>query len=145
MCAPVLWQPCRAHSRSPARLTTGPAQTLSVRYFKPEEALELPVHEELAAPGRSYSPGDHTLPWREADFTFSPGRDNSSNTHGDPNPRLPSFYTNVYETIRGDAQPVVKMEETRELMRVLEECRTQAMGPERNRRGTVGAVGGAKL
>ena len=68
MCVPVLWQP----RRGPARLTTGPAQTLSVRYFKPEEALELPVHEELAAPGRSYSPGDHTLPWREAGFTFRP-------------------------------------------------------------------------
>ena len=103
-----------------------------LKYYVPATAPKLPVETGLAAPGRSYTPGDHTLDWREETLQFVSDE------------KLPDFYANVHSVVVGDgvqAAPLVKMEETRELMRVLEECRQTAMRPSLNRPGGIGRVG----
>jgi hypothetical protein len=108
-----------------------------LRYFDPAAALDLPVETELAAPERSYTPGNHTLEWTEETLEFIDGESGE----------LPDFYANVFSVISGDGAPagaggpLVKMAETRELMRVLEECQRVAMDPNVNRVGGVGRVG----
>lgn len=79
-----------------------------VKYYAPDEASPLEVIEG-AAPGRSYDNKDR-LPWQEKEFSITPDKKQD-------------FYANVYDAIINDAQPFVHIEESRELMRVLDLCR----------------------
>ena len=79
-----------------------------VKYYNPAEAPPLEVIEG-AAPGRSYDNQDR-LPWQEKDFPITKDKQHD-------------FYANVYDAILNAAEPYVHIEESRELMRVLDLCR----------------------
>jgi len=79
-----------------------------VKYYNPDEASPLEIVEG-AAPGRSYDNQDR-LPWQEKDFPIT--KDKQCD-----------FYANVYDAIVNNAEPYVRIEESRELMRVLDLCR----------------------
>ena len=82
-----------------------------LRYYDPAEAPKLEVVEG-AAPGRRYDSGEE-LPWQEEDILI------------DPNGQL-NFYQNIHDVITKGAEPHIKIEESRELMRVLELCRKRS-------------------
>ncbi len=82
-----------------------------VRYYDPAEAPSLNVIEG-AAPDRSYDNRDR-LPWREKDFPIT--RDKQRD-----------FYANIYDAIANHAAPYIRIEESRELMRVMDLCRESA-------------------
>lgn len=82
-----------------------------VKYYIPEEASPLEVIEG-AAPGRSYDNQDR-LPWKEKDFPITKDKQRD-------------FYANVYDCLVNNAAPYVRIEESRELMRVLDRCRETA-------------------
>ena len=82
-----------------------------IRYYDPDQAPELEVFEG-AAPGRSYDNRDR-LPWREKTVAIRP------ETQLD-------FYANIYQTIARNAEPHIKTHESRELIRVIEQCRRRA-------------------
>jgi scyllo-inositol 2-dehydrogenase (NADP+) len=79
-----------------------------VKYYNPSEAAPLEIVEG-AAPGRSYDNQDR-LPWQEKDFPITQDKQRD-------------FYANVYDAIVNNAEPYVQIEESRELMRVLDLCR----------------------
>ena len=83
-----------------------------IRYFNPNQAPDLKVFDG-AAPGRTYDNKDR-LPWQEKTVTIRP------ETQLD-------FYTNIYQTLTRNAQPHVKAGESRELIRVIEQCRKRAV------------------
>ncbi len=83
-----------------------------IRYYNPEQAPELKVFDG-AAPGRSYDNKDR-LPWREETVPIR------SEAQLD-------FYANIHETLTGSAEPHVKTRESRELIRVIEQCRKRAV------------------
>lgn len=82
-----------------------------VKYYDPAQAPPLTVIEG-AAPGRSYDNQDR-LPWQERDFPITPDK-------------LLNFYANIYDVIVNGAKPIIPIEESRELMRVLDLCRQSA-------------------
>lgn len=82
-----------------------------IRYYDPEQAPELRVLEG-AAPGRSYDNRDR-LPWREETVPIR------SEAQLD-------FYANVHETLTRNAEPHIKTHESRELIRVIEQCRKRS-------------------
>lgn len=82
-----------------------------LKYFDPAEAPPLTVVEG-AAPGRSYDSGDR-LPWREQEVPILPEKQLD-------------FYQNVYEVLTRNATPHIRVEESRELMRIIELCRRRA-------------------
>ena len=82
-----------------------------VRYFRQEELADIAVDESLAAPARRYASGE-TIPWREAIFPLA-----------DFQPI--DFYRKCYDYFALDGEPFVPIAESRELMRVLEVCRSQ--------------------
>jgi scyllo-inositol 2-dehydrogenase (NADP+) len=84
-------------------------QSWRVRFFNPEELAERTTQEGLSAEGRQYVIED-TIPWQEADFPLS---------EYDP----VDFYQRCYEYFACDKDPFVPIAETREVMRVLDECR----------------------
>ena len=86
--------------------------TFHIRYYDPEQAPELEVFEG-AAPGRSYDNKDR-LPWREETVPIRSVA------------RL-DFYANVHETLTGNAAPHIETHESRELIRVIEQCRKRAV------------------
>jgi predicted dehydrogenase len=79
-----------------------------VKYYDPAKAPPLEVIEG-AAPGRSYDNQDR-LPWQEKDFPIAKGK-------------ALDFYDNVYDVIVNGAKPHIRIEESREVMRVLDLCR----------------------
>ena len=79
-----------------------------VRYYDPTEAPPLNIVEG-AAPERSYDNWDR-LPWREEDIPIT--RDKQRD-----------FYANIHDVIVNNATPYIRIEESRELMRVMELCR----------------------
>ncbi len=83
-----------------------------VRYFKEEELPKMELVEDMAAPGRKY---DNTgaIPWREEIVPISWEK------------RI-NFYDKCYEFYALDSEPFVPLEHSREVMRVLEECRKDA-------------------
>ncbi len=83
-----------------------------IRYYDPDRAPELEVFDG-AAPGRSYDNRDR-LPWQEKTVAIR------------PDAQL-DFYTNIYETFARNAEPHVKTHESRELIRVIEQCRKRAV------------------
>ena len=82
-----------------------------IRYYDPDRAPELKVFDG-AAPGRSYDNRDR-LPWREKTVPIR------------PEAQL-DFYANIYETFTRNAEPHIKTHESRELIRVIEQCRKRA-------------------
>jgi len=87
-------------------------KTWKVRYYLPEELPELAPQEGLAAEGRIYKIGQD-IPWRDETFPLSDF------------PEI-SFYQKCYEYFALDRDPFVSLDETRELMRVLEQARLDA-------------------
>ena len=84
-----------------------------VRYYLPEEVETPAVQTGLAAEGREYPPGQETVPWREETVPvsdFAPVR----------------YYDLCYEYFAENKAPFVPMADSRELIRVLEECRRDA-------------------
>jgi len=83
-----------------------------VRYYKEEEAPNLELKDQLAAQGRSYSNFD-SIQWYEEEIDIS-----------DFKPI--DFYDKCYEYYALDGQPFVPVEQTLEVMRVINECRMDA-------------------
>jgi scyllo-inositol 2-dehydrogenase (NADP+) len=82
-----------------------------VRYFDPEKLSDLPIQESLAADGRKYP--SEEIPWQEASYEMSDFK------------RI-SFYDRCHDYFSGDHAPFVPIEETREVMRVMDVCRKDA-------------------
>jgi len=82
-----------------------------IRYYDPSQASPLEIVEG-AAPGRSYDNQDR-LPWQEKDFPITKDKQRD-------------FYANIYGVITNTAKPYIRIEESRELMRVLSLCRQSA-------------------
>jgi len=85
-----------------------------VRYFREGELPEMAAQVGLAARGRRY-PSDPPIPWQEASFEFA-----------DFEPV--DFYERCYAFYALGEPPFVPVAETREVMRVLYECRQSAAG-----------------
>ena len=88
------------------------AKAWRARYFRAEELATIDPVDVLAAPGRKYGSGE-TIPWREETFSledYVPIR----------------FYDRCQEFFALDKAPFVPLEESRELMRVLDACRRDA-------------------
>lgn len=92
------------------------AKTWRVRYFRPEELERVAPVETLAAPGRRYGSGE-TIPWREESVSL------------EAYPSA-SFYDRCYDHFARDMAAFVPLDESRELMRVLELCRRDAEAEE---------------
>jgi predicted dehydrogenase len=86
-------------------------QVLHLRYFDPEKLTELTLSENLAAPNRRYGTGE-TIPWQEKNISVG-------------NYQPIDFYQKCYEYFAENTPPVIPIEETREVMRVLGVCRRQ--------------------
>ena len=82
-----------------------------LRYYDPQKAPVLDVVDG-AAPNRSYENNDQ-LPWVKERRLIA------------DHPQL-DFYQNVFEVIREGAEPHIKIEESRELMRIAEVCRRRS-------------------
>ena len=90
-------------------------QAWRVRYYHPEALGKGITHEELVAPQRKYGNIDEVIPWEEAVFPLA-----------DYAPV--NYYEKCYEFYALGAEPFVPIDETRELMRVLDACRGDAAG-----------------
>ncbi|MDA0746660.1 MAG: Gfo/Idh/MocA family oxidoreductase [bacterium] len=86
-------------------------RAFKIQYYDPAEAPPLEVTEG-AAPGRSYDNQDR-LPWQEKEIPI------------DPEKQL-DFYANLYDVLTQNAKPYIPSEDSRELMRILEQCRKSA-------------------
>ena len=84
------------------------------RYFRPEELEDVKVQEGLAALNRKYGSGEN-IPWREESFPLSDFQQLN-------------YYDKCYEYYALDNPPFVPVSETREVMRVLHECRRDSSG-----------------
>lgn len=87
-------------------------QVFHLRYYIESELGELHLNTELASAGRRYDNLDR-IPWREAQVAVADF------------PRL-DFYDKVYEYFGKGEKPFVPIQETREVMRVIRECRKYA-------------------
>ncbi len=83
-----------------------------LKYFREEELEEVSLDEGLAAPGRSYQSGE-TIPWKEEEITIDPER------------RI-DFYDRCYAYFAEGEEPFVPVDQTREVMRVIDVCRREA-------------------
>ena len=81
-----------------------------VRFYREEALGEGIVHEELAAPQRRYDNVDETIPWEEQVVPVAEYA-------------AVDYYEQCYRYYALDEAPYVPVEETREVMRVLEMCR----------------------
>jgi hypothetical protein len=84
----------------------------NVKYYDPAELEDVAIQDALAAPGRSYTSGE-VIPWQET--TVRVDEFTSVN-----------FYDKCYEFFAQDGEPYVTIDQSRELMRVLEACRKDA-------------------
>jgi len=87
-------------------------QAWRVRYVRPDELGPIELHEELAAPERRYGSGE-VIPWREAVVSVSDFE-------------AIDYYQKCYAYYALGEAPFVPVEETREVMRVLDACRRSA-------------------
>ena len=80
-----------------------------IRYFDEKDLGEIPVWHELAAPNRKYNVGE-TIPWKNTSVSVLDyqGID---------------YYQKCYDYFALGKEPFVPVDETRELMRVIEACR----------------------
>ncbi len=81
---------------------------LLVKYLKPEELPKVELQSGLSAKGRTYSP-DKTLPWHEEHVPITADK-------------AVDFYDKCYEYFALDKEPFVPLEETVELMKIIEKC-----------------------
>ena len=96
---------------SPTTSCTGHTESSwKVRYV--EELGEGELHEELAAPNRSYDSGE-VIDWQEKIVPF---------TDFEPI----NYYDKCYEYYAEGAKPFVPIEKTREIMQLLESCRASS-------------------
>lgn len=84
-------------------------RAFSVKYYNNDDLKNLELKTELAAEDRSYGNNDE-IPWRETQVLLS---DFSSI----------DYYDRCYEYYAEDKEPYVPIEQTREVMRVIETCR----------------------
>ncbi|MBM3212023.1 hypothetical protein FJZ33_07380 [Candidatus Poribacteria bacterium] len=83
-----------------------------VRFLQPEELERIDIQEGLAAEKRRYGSGEKIV-WHEKTFQIS-------------DYQAIDFYQKCYEYFALDGKPFVPIEETREVMRVLDACRKSA-------------------
>jgi hypothetical protein len=85
-----------------------------VKYYRKEDLENIQIQEGLAAHERKYDPNEEII-WREESF--------------DPKDfETLDFYDKCHEYFALGKEPFVPISETRELMRVLDECRKNAKG-----------------
>lgn len=84
----------------------------NVKYYDPDQLEDVAIQDALAAPGRSYTSGE-VIPWQETTVNVS-----------DYQPV--NYYDRCHEYFAQDKAPYVSIDQSRELMRVLEECRKDA-------------------
>jgi scyllo-inositol 2-dehydrogenase (NADP+) len=80
-----------------------------VAYFDPNELENKTAQTTLAAENRKYDSGE-IIPWREKKIPV-------------PADKQVDFYRNCYDYFALDKQPFVPVEQTREVMRVIDTCR----------------------
>jgi scyllo-inositol 2-dehydrogenase (NADP+) len=80
-----------------------------IKYYREEELVELTLNEELAAPGRLYQDPKGKIPWNEQVIDIS------------TLPKM-NFYDKCYEYFALGKEPLVPVNHTREVMRVMAEC-----------------------
>jgi len=85
-----------------------------VRYFNEDGPGELSLQTELAANQRAYDNSDDLL-WHEEKIPI-------------PTAKPDGFYDKCYEYYALDKEPFVRISETREVMRIINECRKDAEG-----------------
>lgn len=96
--------------------------TWEARWFDPEQLPPLSAQQGLAAADRRYGSGEQ-LPWQEASF--------------DPNDFEPvDFYAEAHSHFADGGAALIPLDESRELMRVLSVCRTDAVRHEFNQQET---------
>lgn len=103
-------------SRGTAVLDAAEGSSWRLKYFLPEDLPCLKVDRALAAAGRLY-PAE-SIPWRIETLSPQPAE-------------TERFYDHVYEYFALGHPPVVRIEETREVMRSIELCRRSAPPPRR--------------
>ena len=84
-----------------------------VRFFRQEQLADVPIQEGLAAYDRRYGSGE-IIPWQEASFALADFE-------------TIDFYQKCYEFFALDGEPFVPISESREVMRVLDVCRKDAV------------------
>ena len=87
--------------------------TWKIRFYREGALGEGIAHEELVAPERRYGNVDETIPWEEIELPSA-------------NYEQVNFYEQCYRYYALNAAPYVPVEETREVMRVLDLCRKDA-------------------
>ena len=80
-----------------------------VRYYNPTELEELHIQDGLAAEKRRYGSGEN-IPWQDKIVSFDEYKS-------------VDFYEKIYDYLVLDKEPFVPVTQTRELMRIMEECR----------------------
>jgi predicted dehydrogenase len=84
-----------------------------IRFYREGALGEGIAHEELVAPQRRYGNVDETIPWEEIEVPSA-------------NYEQVDFYEQCYRYYALDEAPFIPIEETREVMRVLDLCRKAA-------------------
>jgi scyllo-inositol 2-dehydrogenase (NADP+) len=87
-------------------------QAWQVRFFRQEDLADVGIQEGFAAEQRRYGSGE-TIPWQEKSFALA-------------DVQAIDYYQKCYEYFALGDEPFVPVAETREVMRVLEECRESA-------------------
>ena len=90
----------------------GNREVFHVRYFNESELGELLLHSELAAPKRSYDNFEE-IRWHEEEILV-------------PLEESIDFYDKCYEYFALGEKPFIPVAETREVMRIINECRKDA-------------------
>jgi hypothetical protein len=87
--------------------------TWQIRFYREGALGEGVTHEELVAPQREYGNVDETIPWQEIELRSA-------------DYEQVDFYEQCYRYYALDGTPFVPVEETREVMRILDLCRKDA-------------------
>ena len=112
------WCICGTHGTA---IATKEPPGFRVRYYDPAHLPDAGVQEDLAATDRRYG-NTETIPWQEESIplsSYEPIR----------------YYDRVYDYFARNAAPFVPIEETREVMRIIDEARQSS---------TAGSTAGAK-
>lgn len=88
-------------------------QSWKVRYVKPENLVDLHLQDGLAAEDRAYLVANDKIEWEEINIQFD-----------DYEPV--DFYEKVYDYFALDKTPYVPVGQTREIMRLINECSIKA-------------------
>lgn len=85
------------------------------RYYDPGKLARVDTEKGMAAAQRRYGSGEE-IPWQEATFPVADAE-------------TVEYYDNCHEYFGGTGEPLAPIEETRELMRVLDACRKSDASP----------------